>query len=87
LVQDLYIKELKAYKTPPTGANDSKGHVQEFTPPKTPTSPEESNIAQELSAYESQAVEVEGQAESGSPTAVEEDWFEEEPEEPAGATH
>ena len=67
--------------------NDAKGHVQEFTPPKAPQSPEESDIAKDLQAYESQQVEVEGQAASGEPTAVEEDWFEEEPEEPAGASH
>ena len=80
LVQDLYMKELKAYKIPPVKAGDADAHVQKFSPPKAPKSPEEAEIANELKAYEAQTVEIEGQAEGGA--AVEEvDWFEEEPEE------
>jgi F-type H+-transporting ATPase subunit h len=65
---------------PAVKANDSEGHVQKFVAPKTPKSPEETDIANELKAYEASTVEVEGQAEGG---AVQEelDWFEEEPEE------
>ena len=48
--------------------------------PKAPASPEESNIANDLKAYEDQQVEVEGSAADGE-AAVEEDWFEEELEE------
>lgn len=59
--------------------------------PQPPKSPEESNIANDLKAYESQSVEVEGQAAAGEAGAAEEDWFEEEHDEadiPAGgATH
>ena len=80
LVQDLYIRELKAYKPAPIKASDSDGHVQKFTAPKPPTSPEEGNIANELKAYEDQTVEVEGQAAAGQ-EPVEEDWFEDEEEE------
>ena len=80
LVQDLYMKELKAYKIPPVKAGDADAHVQKFSPPKAPKSPEEAEIANELKAYEAQTVEIEGQAEGGA--AVEEvNWFEEEPEE------
>jgi F-type H+-transporting ATPase subunit h len=81
LVQDLYLRELRAFKPAPTKASDADAYVQKFNAPKTPPSPEEGNIAAELKAYESQEVEVEGQAASGEPTPVEEDWLEiEDPE-------
>jgi len=86
LVQDLYLRELKNYKPPQVKASDAEGHVQKFTMPKAPPSPEETDIASELKSYETQEVELEGQAESGAP-AVEEDWFEEEEEEEAAAAH
>ncbi|GAB7351421.1 hypothetical protein MBLNU459_g2088t1 [Dothideomycetes sp. NU459] len=76
LVQDLYLRELKAYKVPAVKANDSEGHVQLFSIPKPPPSPEESDIAKDLSAYESQQVEIEGQGEPGA-ASVETDWFDE----------
>jgi F-type H+-transporting ATPase subunit h len=82
----MYLRELKNYKAPPVKASDSDGHVQKFAVPKAPPSPEESNIATDLKTYEDQAVEVEGQASSGE-VAVEEDWFEDEPEEEAGHGH
>ncbi|EFE35466.1 uncharacterized protein ARB_05508 [Trichophyton benhamiae CBS 112371] len=83
-VQDLYIRELAAYKPTPRKANDAEGHVQKFSPPAAPQSPEEANITAELKAYESQAVEVEGQGqEAGQPTPVEEDWLEMDEEKPA----
>lgn len=85
LVQDLYIKELKAYKPTPIKASDSEGQVQIFNAPKPPKSPEEADIANELKAYESSTVELEGQAADGAPAAPEQDWFEEEPEEDAHA--
>lgn len=87
LVQDLYIKELKGYKPPPVKSSDSEGHVQKFSPPKAPQSPEESNIANDLKAYENQQVEVEGQAAGGEASAPEENWFEEEEEEEAHPAH
>ncbi|KAF7526904.1 hypothetical protein PCG10_003458 [Penicillium crustosum] len=82
-VQDLYLRELKAYKPTPIKAGDADEHVQKFTAPKPPKSPEEANLASELSAYESQEVEVEGQAAAGEAAPVEESWFEEEEEAPA----
>ncbi|KUI66409.1 ATP synthase subunit H, mitochondrial [Cytospora mali] len=80
-VQELYLKELKAYKAPPIKANDSQGHVLEFQQPKAPTSPEEADLASSLKEYESMAVEVEGQegANAGKPAVVQ-DWFVEEEE-------
>ena len=87
LVQDLYLKELRGYKPPPVKPSDSEGHVQKFSSPKTPHSPEESDIANDLKAYENQQVEVEGQASGGEASAIEEDWFEDEDEEEAHAAH
>jgi F-type H+-transporting ATPase subunit h len=83
LVQDLYLKELKAYKAPAVKPNDSEGNVQTFNAPKAPKSPEEADIANELKAYEASTVDIEGQAEGGAATSNEFEWFEEEPEEEA----
>ena len=80
LVQDMYLKELKAYKSPPVKPSDAEGHVQKFSMPKPPQSPEEADIAQDLKAYEDQVPEVEGQAGGEGAPAAEQDWFEE-PEE------
>lgn len=78
-IQDLYVKELKAYKTPAVKATDSEGHVQKWAAPKAPKSPEETDIANELKAYEASSVDVEGQAEGGVVDSGD-NWFEEEPE-------
>ncbi|PVI06228.1 hypothetical protein DM02DRAFT_583287 [Periconia macrospinosa] len=81
LVQELYLKELKAYKPPPVKATDAEGHVQKFTIPKPPPSPEESDLANDLKTYETQQVELEGSASTEEGAApVEEDWFVEEEE-------
>lgn len=87
-MQDLYLRELKNYKAPQVKASDAEGHVQKFTLPKAPPSPEESDLANDLKAYETQQVELEGTTSSESDVApVEEDWFEEEDEEAAPAAH
>ncbi|KAI5838654.1 ATP synthase H chain [Morchella snyderi] len=82
IVQDIYLRELKAYKTPTAKASDSEGQVKKWNLPAAPKSPEEAeaSLAEQLKAYETQEVEVEGQAAAGEPAeaAVEEDWFEEE---------
>ncbi|KAI9050853.1 hypothetical protein LZ554_004972 [Drepanopeziza brunnea f. sp. 'monogermtubi'] len=80
VISEMYIRELKAYKTPAVKASDAEGSVQKFKAPALPSSPEEANIANELKAYESQTVEIEGQAEGGA-AEIETDWFEQEPEE------
>ncbi|KAF1352264.1 ATP synthase H chain [Delphinella strobiligena] len=77
LVQDLYLKELKAYKTPAVKPADAEGHVHIFSNPKPPQSPEEADIASELAAYESQVPEVEGQSAEGGEAAPAESWFDE----------
>ncbi|KAJ5211604.1 uncharacterized protein N7498_003250 [Penicillium cinerascens] len=84
-VQDLYLRELKAYKPTPIKAGDAEEHVQKFALPQAPASPEEANLAGELSAYESQEVEVEGQAAAGEAAPAEQHWFEEDEEEAAAA--
>ncbi|KAH7403534.1 ATP synthase complex subunit H-domain-containing protein [Cadophora sp. MPI-SDFR-AT-0126] len=80
IIQELYVKELKAHKVPPIKPNDAEGQIHKFNPPTPPKSPEDVDIANELKSYETQTVEIEGQAEGG---AVEQDvdWFEQEPEE------
>ncbi|PTB67276.1 hypothetical protein BBK36DRAFT_1158115 [Trichoderma citrinoviride] len=83
-VQELYLKELKAYKTPAVKESDAEGQVQVFTMPKTPASPEEANLADSLKAYESMAVEIEGQdasAQTSAGVAQLPDWLEAEEEE------
>lgn len=85
LIQDLYLKELRAYKPVTQKASDAEGHVQKFNPPAPPKSPEETNLASEMKEYEEQVVEIEGQSASGE-TQVEEDFFEdieEDDDEPA----
>ncbi|KAI0152030.1 putative iron reductase domain protein [Hypoxylon sp. NC0597] len=86
-VQELYLKELKAYKPTPIKDSDAVGQVQTFNVPKTPKSPEEADLASSLKEYESMAVEVEGNegatSANSTPAAIE-DWLvEEEEEEPA----
>ncbi|KAJ4420749.1 ATP synthase F0 subcomplex subunit H atp14 [Gnomoniopsis sp. IMI 355080] len=89
-VQELYLKELKAYKTPAVKDSDAQGQVLSFNQPKAPKSPEEADLASSLKEYESMAVEVEGQegadAKSGA-TPVVEDWLVEEEEEDDHAGH
>jgi F-type H+-transporting ATPase subunit h len=80
-VQELYLKELKAYKAPAVKESDSEGQVQIFNIPQTPKSPEEADLAGNLKEYESMAVEIEGQDASSSATgAVLPDWLEAEEE-------
>ncbi|EXJ57622.1 F-type H+-transporting ATPase subunit H [Cladophialophora yegresii CBS 114405] len=75
LIQDLYLKELRAYKPPPQKASDAEGQVQKFTPPAAPKSPEETNLASEMKEYEEQSVEIEGTSQPGE-TQPEENFFE-----------
>lgn len=86
-MQDLYLRELKAYKPTPIKASDAEGHVQKFSAPRAPRSPEEGDIANDLKAYETQQVEIEGQVAAGEAGVAEEDWFEEEEEGEAHAAH
>ena len=69
--------------------SDSEGHVQKFSPPKPPRSPEEGDIANDLKAYEDQQVEVESQASGEENKAYEDEgWWEElEGDEESPATH
>ncbi|KAK4231201.1 hypothetical protein QBC38DRAFT_506922 [Podospora fimiseda] len=85
-VQELYLKELKAYKPTPVKESDAVGQVATFSLPKTPKSPEEADLASSLKEYETMAVEVEGQegADAGKPAAAIEDWLVEEEEDDDG---
>ncbi|MCJ1345613.1 hypothetical protein MMC31_003821 [Peltigera leucophlebia] len=87
-VQDLYVKELRAFKPTPLKPTDSDGHVQQFSLPKARAPPEESDVAKDLKSYDSQVVEVEGQEAGGGAISTEEDWFEDDEEsEEAHAAH
>lgn len=83
----MYLKELKAYKAPAIKANDSDGQVHKFTLPKTPVSPEEADLQNDLQAYEAQVPEVEGQAGQEGAAPVVEDWWVEEEEDETAAKH
>lgn len=84
LVQDLYLKEIRSYKAPSLKPSDAKGHVQEFSAPQPPQSPDEGDIARDLKDYENQQVELEGQAATGEAGAHEASWFEEEDDDEDG---
>ncbi|WFD19889.1 hypothetical protein MCAP1_002130 [Malassezia caprae] len=54
LVQEAYLRELKAYKAPPKDVNAHKGQVREFSAPaapSAPSAPSSSEISSELEAY------------------------------------
>lgn len=87
LVQDMYLRELKNYKPTPIKPSDAEGQVQKFAMPQAPKSPEEADISNDLKAYETQQVEVEGQSSESGAAPVEQDWFEEEEEEEEAAHH
>ena len=77
-VQDIYLKHLREFKPQPVKPGDAEQHVHKFATPSGFKSPEEPNLASELNAYQSQAVEVEGQAEQLTTETPEQqqDWFE-----------
>jgi F-type H+-transporting ATPase subunit h len=87
LVQELYLKELKAYKPTPLKANDSEGQVLKFAVPATPASPEETDLQSGLAEYEAQTPDVVGASSEGEAAPAEQDFFEEEEEEEGGAHH
>ena len=86
-MQELYLKELKAYKAPAVRDADAAGQVATFNEPAAPRSPEEADLAASLKEYEGMAVDVEGAdagADAAAGTPVVEDWLvEEEEDEPA----
>ncbi|CAK7272299.1 ATP synthase F0 subcomplex subunit H atp14 [Sporothrix epigloea] len=85
-VQELYLKELKAYKVPAVKPEDANGQVATFSLPTAPPSPEEADLASSLQEYESMVVEVEGQevpADGEAVAAPVEDWLVEDEEDDA----
>jgi len=72
----MYLKELRAYKIPQPKPSDAEGYVQKFQAPAPPKSPEETNLASEMKAYEEQVVEVESAPAEGEAPWTEEDYFE-----------
>ncbi|PWN26315.1 hypothetical protein BDZ90DRAFT_233451 [Jaminaea rosea] len=56
LVQEAYLRELKAYKPPAKSADAHKGQVRDFhapSPPKAPEAPSSSSLSSQLEAYAS----------------------------------
>lgn len=68
---------------PPVKESDAAGQVQIFSTPKTPVSPEETDLAGSLKEYESMAVEIEGQdaSQASQGAATLPDWLEDEEDE------
>lgn len=87
LVQEMYLRELKNFKPTPIKASDSEGNVQKFAMPSAPKSPEEASIQDQLQAYETQTVEVEGQSTGSEAAPAEQDWFMEEEEDEGAPAH
>ncbi|KAK9472106.1 ATP synthase complex subunit H-domain-containing protein [Dipodascopsis tothii] len=76
IIQDLYLKELKAYKAPTIKATDSEGQVKPWSVPKAPAVPAFEGTAEaDVTAYEAQAVEVEGVEAAAVEEPDVEDWF------------
>lgn len=75
-MQDLYLRELRAFKQPAVKPSDAEGHVQKFNMPKPPKLPEDISLANQMQEYESTAVEVEGQASGEETNEPEGDFFE-----------
>ncbi|KAL3963957.1 hypothetical protein ACCO45_000961 [Purpureocillium lilacinum] len=85
-VQELYLKELKAYKVPRQGVR-RRGPGPDLCHAQDPRLPEETDLAGNLKEYESMAVEIEGQdasAQAGNAAPALQDWLEAEEEEPQG---
>jgi F-type H+-transporting ATPase subunit h len=80
LVQELYLKEIKAYKPKPLTAKDAEGSVKPWAVPPAPKTPEVEGDVAEVSDYAAAPVEVnvEVATENGdaaAPAAVSDDWF------------
>ncbi|KAJ6542759.1 ATP synthase complex subunit H-domain-containing protein [Mycena capillaripes] len=54
IIQELYLKEIKAYKAPPAAKDAHVGVVKAYSMPPTPKAPAlPTDLASELSAYDS----------------------------------
>ncbi|KAK6527066.1 hypothetical protein TWF281_010260 [Arthrobotrys megalospora] len=85
IVQDLYLRELKAYKPTPPKANDHEGQVRIWKAPAVASTPDlgEASLTSDISAYQAQIVETESgvpdaTAEGAAPVKNADDWFDEE---------
>ncbi|CDZ96924.1 ATPase, F0 complex, subunit H [Phaffia rhodozyma] len=60
LIQDLYIKELKAYKTPEVDKAAQLQAVKSFTPPAAPSAPASltTDLAADLETYDATTVDL-----------------------------
>ena len=56
---------MRNYKPTPSKISDASSHVQSFSIPQPPPSPEDIEVANDLKDYEDQLVEIEGLDEEG----------------------
>ncbi|CDR42377.1 CYFA0S09e02300g1_1 [Cyberlindnera fabianii] len=76
IIQDLYIKELKAFKPTPISAKDAEGATRPWKKPVAPAAPGlEVDAASELASYESADVEVAAPSKNTAGEQVSEEWF------------
>jgi F-type H+-transporting ATPase subunit h len=73
LIQDLYIKELKAFKPTPLSAKDAESATRPWKQPVAPAVPTGEVDATQLNEYE--AAEVEVASGSAAAEEVSEEWF------------
>ncbi|QRG38465.1 hypothetical protein FDK38_002875 [Candidozyma auris] len=71
-VSELYIQQIKQFK--PSAVNADAEGVKSFKMPAKPAIPSDEVAADAVQAYEASEVETES-APTGTPQAVEEDWF------------
>lgn len=58
-IQDLYLREIRAYKPTPPSPSEAESQTKSWTPPRTPKVPDTSSAASdEISAYASEQVSV-----------------------------
>ncbi|PWN21044.1 hypothetical protein BCV69DRAFT_298835 [Microstroma glucosiphilum] len=73
LIQEAYLRELKAYKPAAKSADSHKGQVREFhqpSPPKAPATPSSSSLSSELDSYASSEPDVAEVSKSSSTEEV-----------------
>ncbi|CAH01282.1 Atp14 [Kluyveromyces lactis] len=76
VIQDLYLKELKAVNLKPITAADAQGAVKPWTTPAAPKLPElELQSADALKEYASSGVETVSEANEQSAEVEEGDWL------------
>lgn len=75
-IQDIYIKEISAFKPKSASAQDAQDFVVPWNVPKAPSPPKDEISTSEVSEYANAPVEVEAEpASTATDIAVGGDWF------------